>query len=112
MNQKSVRVLFVNDSLEKSFLKLKNGTTEDQHIAEWIQFALSDLSDHPDSGIRIPKKLWPREYSSFHSIDNLWKLDLPKGWRLIYTLRNRDIEILAIVIEWFDHKDYERRFKY
>jgi hypothetical protein len=46
-------------------------------------------------------------------MNNLWKYDLPDGWRLIYTLSTPNkIEILAIILEWFDHKNYERRFGY
>ena len=38
--------------------------------------------------------------------------DLPKGWRLIYSVTRKGVEVLSIILEWFDHKNYERRFKY
>jgi hypothetical protein len=56
--------------------------------------------------------LWPKGYSTKHNINSLYKYDLPNGWRLIYTVKGSQLEILSIIIEWFDHKGYERRFKY
>ena len=38
--------------------------------------------------------------------------DLPNGWRLIYTIESDDLKIMNIILEWFSHKDYERRFNY
>jgi len=45
-------------------------------------------------------------------VDNLWKYDMPEGWRLIYTNVSDEVQILAVLLEWFDHKEYERRFHY
>ena len=47
-----------------------------------------------------------------YEIDNLWKYDLPNGWRLIYAVQKNEIIVISIVIEWLNHKDYERKFKY
>ncbi|HPV66505.1 MAG TPA: hypothetical protein PK655_03600 [archaeon] len=43
---------------------------------------------------------------------NLWKYNLSNGWRLTYTIRGGEIEVISIIIEWFCHKKYENRFKY
>jgi len=45
-------------------------------------------------------------------VNNLWKYDLPNGWRIIFFLEADEIKIVAIILEWFSHKDYEKRFKY
>lgn len=45
-------------------------------------------------------------------LTNLWKYDLPDAWRLIYTIKEDEIKILSIILEWFDHKEYERKFNY
>ena len=58
--------------------------------------------DHPVS----------EEYSSKYKVKNLWKYDLPKGWRLIYSIANSEIVVVSLILEWFDHKEYERKFKY
>ncbi len=43
---------------------------------------------------------------------SLWKYDLPSGFRIIYVLENNEVQIYSIILEWFDHKNYERNFKY
>ena len=52
-----------------------------------------------------------KEYLRY-KITNLWKYDLPKGWRLIYSIGREGVEILSIILEWMNHKNYERRFNY
>ena len=54
----------------------------------------------------------PKEYKQRYGINNLWKYNLPNAWRLVYSITGNEVEIIAILLEWFDHKDYERRFKY
>ena len=70
------------------------------------------MKKDPFVGIKIPKKLWPKEYGKNYGINNLWKYDLPNAWRLIYTVKGDAVQIVAIILEWFDHKKYERKFKY
>ena len=74
--------------------------------------AIHDLRQNAFAGIQVPKRLIPKEYIQKYKINNLWKYDLPKGWRLIYSVANGQVCILSIVLEWMSHKDYERRFKY
>ena len=65
------------------------------------------------SGIQIPKRLFPKEYVRKYGINNLWKYDLPRGWRLMYTVTaENEVDLISAILEWFDHKDYEMRFKY
>ena len=78
----------------------------------FIKRAFSDICSNPFCGIQIPKRLIPQEYISKDNIDNLWKYNLPNAWRLLYSIKRDKIEILSIVLEWLDHKEYERRFKY
>ncbi len=106
------RVTFVDDKLFAAFGKLKTSTSEERKLHDLIDRAFDDLKEDPFTGIKIPKKLWPREYVQKYGINNLWKYDLPNGWRLIYTVRGDSVQIVSIILEWFDHKTYERRFEY
>jgi len=46
-----------------------------------------------------------------YSLTNLWIYDLPNGWRLLYSVTSGgEIEIIAAVLDWMNHKDYERLF--
>ncbi len=103
---------FIDESTREAFFKLKNGKFEEKELASFIERAIRDLKENPFVGVKIPQKLWPADYIKKFSINNLRKYDLPNGWRLIYTLRGNEVEIVSIILEWFSHKDYERRFKY
>jgi len=74
--------------------------------------AFDDLVDDPFCGIQIPKKVMPRVYIRKYGIDNLWKYNLPNAWRLIYSVARDEVIVIAIILEWMDHKTYERKFEY
>ena len=106
---KPSKVKFISEKLEKDFESL----SEQDPIKKSIKRALKDLKINAFSGIQIPKKLFPKEYIQKYNINNLWKYDLPQGWRLIYTItRENEIEIICAILEWINHKNYKRRFKY
>jgi len=110
--KKAVYVGFVSEKLKQGFECLKGGKFEDKKLYSFIDRSIDDLKKDPACGIKIPKKLWPREYIREYAIDNLWKYDLPNGWRLIYTIKTDEVMIINVILEWFDHKEYERRFNY
>ena len=105
-------VNFGDEKLKKTYEDLKNSKNEDKILYKWIYNAINDLEENAFCGTQIPKKLIPKAYLEKYEITNLWKYDLPKGWRLIYSIANDEVCILTIILEWFDHKEYERRFHY
>ena len=106
------KIKFAEAKIEKALQELKDSKTEDKILHKWICRAFNDLEENAFCGIRIRKKLIPKAYVDKYGIDNLWKYDLPKGWRLIYSVANGQICVLAIILEWMNHKNYERRFNY
>jgi Txe/YoeB family toxin of Txe-Axe toxin-antitoxin module len=109
---KKTAVGFISEKLKKEFDLLKAGKYEDKQLYVFIDRAIDDLKEKPKCGIKIPKNYWPKDYVKTYKITNLWKYDLPNGWRLIYTIENDEVKIVSIILEWFNHKDYERRFGY
>ena len=106
---KPSKVVFISDELEKDFNSLK----EDDFIKKAIIRAIQDLKENAFSGIQVPKRLIPKIYIQKYKINNLWKYDLPKGWRLLYTVTAKnEVELISAILEWFNHKGYERKFKY
>ena len=105
---KKSRVIFINDKIEKEFNELK----DNDETKRWIRKAIEDLKQNAFCGIPMPKRLIPKEYALKYHVNNLWKYDLPNAWRLIYTIAKDEVKIMAIILEWFDHKDYEKRFGY
>lgn len=108
----SPHVAFRDKKLESSFEALQQGRFEDRKLYCFIQRAIADLKTNPGCGVKIPRRLWPKEYVLNFSINNLRKYDLPNGWRLVYTITGDGVRIVSIILEWFDHKGYERRFRY
>ncbi len=106
------RVRFVDRQLYEAYLKLREGKFEETQLAEKLDSIITCLKENPFCGIKIPSALWPKEYVRAYQIDNLRKIDLHDGWRLIYTLTGNDVEIVSILLEWFPHKEYEKRFGY
>ncbi|MBL7055043.1 type II toxin-antitoxin system RelE/ParE family toxin [Candidatus Woesearchaeota archaeon] len=105
-------IRFVEDNIKKAFYKLEEGDDSKRELFKLINQALDNIEQNSFCGIQIPKKLIPKEYSSKYKVKNLWKYDLPKGWRLIYSIANDEIVVVSLILEWFDHKEYERTFKY
>lgn len=105
-------IKFADEKIKKAWVKLKTSKTEDKKLYKWINRALDDIEEDAFCSIQIPKKLIPNEYIQKYNIDNLWKYDLPKGLRLLYSVANNKVIVISIIIEWVTHKDYERRFKY
>ena len=103
------KVVFADDKIEKEF----NNLSEDDNIKKWIKRAIEDLKNNAFCGIPIQKRLIPKEYIGKYGITNLWKYNFPDGWRLVYSITTPNkVEILSIILEWFSHPEYERRFKY
>ena len=106
------RVVFADESLEKSFDRLKNSKTEDRELCKRLNKAFDDLAEDAFCGMQVPQKLIPRSYIHKYGITNLWKYYLPKAWRLIYSVGKDEVVILAIILDWMNHKNYERVFGY
>ncbi len=109
---KQIHVAFITLKIKQEWEALKDGKFEDKQLYKFINRSIDDLKANPTCGIKITKHLWPKEYVRKFGITNLWKYDLPNAWRLIYTIETDEIRIVNIILEWFDHKEYEKRFKY
>ena len=103
------KVKFADDKVEKNF----NELSENNEIKKYIKRAIRDIEMNAFCAIPVPKKLIPEIYIKRFGIRNLWKYDLPDGWRLLYTVTTpSQVEIVSVILEWFDHPNYERRFGY
>lgn len=109
---KECRIQFANEKVKEAFKKLDNGSFEEKQLKSFIERAFEDICKNPFCGIQIPKRLIPQDYIKKFSIKNVWKYNLPNAWRLVYSLESTNIYVLSIVLEWLDHKEYERRFSY
>ena len=65
-------------------------------------------------GEPIAKKLIPTEYKLKYGVTNLFRVELPNYWRMLYTLTDEgtEIEIIAFVLDVIDHETYNKKFGY
>ena len=63
-------------------------------------------------GIQISKYLIPKEYIDKYGVTNLWKINLPDYWRMLYTIVGNELEIISVLLEFMDHMEYNKKFGY
>jgi len=110
--QLTTQVIFITSTVKKEFEGLQGGKSEDRERYNQLQEVFILLEKNGFSGIQIKKRLIPKKYLSEFKIHNLWKYNLPDGWRLLYAIENQGNGVFVIIIEWLSHKDYERKFNY
>jgi hypothetical protein len=112
---KSVRVV-LSPEAEEVYKKL-NEESETSKQARMILKAINNkielikLNIH--YGNPVAKNLIPEEYKQKYSTINLFRVELPAFWRMLYTLtNNEEIEIIAFVLGIMDHPTYNKKFGY
>ena len=78
-----------------------------------LDAGLDKLKQNITSGEQIQKRQWPPSYVKRDGIQNLWKLNLSKVARLVYTIVSDGNGYSVLVLEAFlSHKEYDKRFGY
>lgn len=103
------KVVFHDHGLKESFKDLR---LSDPRLAKEIEKALNDIARNHTVGRNVKKKLIPKSLIRKYRINNLWIYNLRKDWRLLYSVGGDKVELLAIVLDWMDHKGYERLFNF
>lgn len=82
-------------------------------ILKAVKKKIELIKDNVHYGDSIKKKLIPQEYKKY-GVNNLFRVELPNYWRMLYTLTNGDsqIEVIAFVLDLIDHKEYDKKFGY
>jgi len=83
-----------------------------QTLLSSIKQKIELLKENPQYGIHVPKNRIPKEYIIKNEVNNLWKINLPKWWRMIYTIRGSEVEIIALILDIMNHKRYDKKFGY
>ena len=101
-------VSFAENELEKAFVSL----VENSPLKNSIRKAIRDLKENVFYGNQIKKERIPKEYLKRYKINNLWWYPLSDAWRLVYSVVTpSNIEIIAVIIDYYNHKDYERNYE-
>jgi len=98
-----------------NYLLIKSKTSKTERMMlKAIKNKTELIKINKNYGNPIAKKLIPKEYLLKHNAKNLFRVELPCFWRMLYTIKSEDntIEIIAFVIDILDHKDYNKKFNY
>ena len=63
---------------------------------------------NPFYGDNIKKKQIPKCYN----VQNLWRAELTGYWRMLYTIKGDEVQILCFILDIMDHKKYDKIFGY
>jgi hypothetical protein len=105
-------VFFADDRIKESFFALASSRTENEEIYRTLNESFDALALDAFCGIQVPKRLIPKSYITRYGIDNLWKYNFHKNWRLMYSVAGDGTNVIVLILEWLPHKEYERRFGY
>jgi len=106
---KPEKVVFVDGSLEKLFNELNRADP----VKKALIRAINNLQEDAFSGRNVKKNLIPRSLIQKYGLNNLWIYNLPDGWRMLYVLTpSEEVQIIAVILDWMNHKDYEKLFKF
>jgi len=98
-----------SEEFYRIYRSLKPGSTENR----MVDSALDKLKQNMMAGDKIQRPQWPPHYVRRYGISNLWKFNMSKSARLIYTLLSENGRWVVVVLEMFlTHKEYEKRFGY
>jgi len=118
---KQVRVILLDeaDSGYKQLNKLvgqqikeDKDNTEEMRLLRSINQKIDFVKANPFYGNNIPKALIPKEYILRYNAKNLWRVELTNFWRMLYTIKGDQVEIICFVLDIIDHNDYSKKFGY
>ncbi|MCK4365041.1 MAG: hypothetical protein KAW45_03215 [Thermoplasmatales archaeon] len=113
---KKIRVILSSDAKEVyNHLKEEAPKSKTERtILNAITKKIEIIKSNPHYGDPIAKSLIPREYLDKYEITNLFRVELPNYWRMLYTLKDGDTkcEIIAFVLDLLDHSVYNKKFRY
>ena len=84
-----------------------------QQLLTAIEREKEYLNQNPERGTHIRKRLIPKLYLNLYGIINLWKIDLPSFYRMLYTIDTSGKTIINSIIPAIaDHEQYNKIFGY
>ena len=116
--KKPIRVILLNNAdFEYKRLneivgkQLEEGkeNTEEMQLLRSINQKKELIKANPFYGENIEKKKIPKLH---YNVQNLWRVELTGYWRMLYTIKGDEIQIICFVLDILDHKKYNKIFGY
>jgi len=113
---KTVRVIFSPDAEEvyKHLNDKAPSSKLERSILNAVNKKVELIKANFHYGEPIAKDKIPQEFRQKYGINNLFWVELPQFWRMLYSLTQgeTEIEIVAFVLEISDHGKYDKLFGY
>jgi len=114
--KKQVRVILSKQAEEvyKYINKQAPDSKQERTILNAINQKIELIKQNPHFGNPISKKLIPKEYIKKYEIRNLFRVEIPNFWRMLYTLTEGGTraEVISFVLDIIDHPSYNKKFGY
>ena len=118
---KPVRVIFLDDA-DSEYKRLNDivgqqliegkENSEEMQLFRSIKQKVEFIKANPFYGDNVPKAIIPREYIIKYNAKNLWRVELTNFWRMLYTIKGDQIEVICFILEITDHDRYNKIFGY
>lgn len=118
---RDVRIIFLGQAKEdfESLNKVigeqvleGKSNSEEMQLLKSIKNKIELLKINPDYGDNVSKKLIPQEYVEKYKATNLYRIEIAHFWRMLYTIRGDQIEVICFILDILDHKKYNKKFGY
>lgn len=110
MIKQSDKVIFLNEEVEKTFDELPNNDP----VKKGIEEAIKEIKKDCQAGEHVsPQSPLAKNYFKKYKATNIRVFDLPLFYRLIYSIvpNPNKIEIISVLLDWPDHKRYDKLSK-
>jgi len=97
----------LNEIVGQQIIQGKNNSDEIK-LFRSIKQKAEFIKINPFYGDNIPKNFIPKEYN----VANLWRVELINFWRMLYTIKGDQIEIVCFILDIIDHDKYNQKFGY
>jgi len=101
----------LNEIVGQQFKEEKENT-EEMQLLRSIKQKTEFVKANPFYGDNMPKALIPQEYIIKYKAANLWRVELTNYWRMLYTIKGDQIEIICFVLDILSHRDYDKKLGY
>jgi aromatic ring-opening dioxygenase LigB subunit len=73
---------------------------------------LTNIKFNPYYGNLIPRKYLTKKIINKYGTDKIFRCKLIGFWRLLYTIIGDEVKIIALILEFVNHKDYNELLGY
>ena len=114
-------IIKFDEEAEKEYLKLQRAVAEGEkakrkptyeQLLTSINNALRNIKADYKYGDLIPRKHISKNTIQRYGTDKILRVELVGYWRLLYTIIGDEAKVIAFVLEYMDHKKYDKIFGY